>query len=410
MNRSNQSKRFVSLVGGVVSVALLLSACQTDPATRIESADGTGLGPVVAQEHPDYAVLGGHKAQAVSYATQSDSQPTAWFNHVFAQPNPVVAAMQALAACNQARELRTSDSQPCELRRRGDTVIHSGSELQAGLSAARDALLWRVTGDAGTAYVAGSIHVLKATIGVPPSYSEAFSTADVLVLELDRSAASKQQVAQLVMRLGMLPDNQTLSDLLSPADMERVNTYVTNLGIPAPMIARMQPAMLLLQASVLEYMAMGYQGELGVESIFEAQKGNRAIVGLETMEAQLRAATALPVELQTQLLLETLSEMDNAVHEISELIHAWLAGDALALDKIFNQSATESQAAQRWLDDLLTKRNVGMAEGIAELLRTSNYQQPFVLVGAAHLVGANSVISLLEQQGFEVTQLRSNTL
>ena len=140
------------------------------------------------------------------------------------------------------------------------------------------------------------------------------------------------------------------------------------------------------------------------------------LLALETLEAQLAAATALPLELQIELLLETVEEADTTAEQISTLVHAWLSGNETYLAEQF-ENDTNSEATRQWLDDLLAKRNLGMAEGIDALLSgndpritSPDPQTIFVIVGAAHLVGRQSVVELLKQRGYQLDRLNHKSL
>ena len=353
-----------------------------------------------------------NKAQALSHDLTGTG--IEYTNNVATQPNPVAAALRALSDCEQARAARATASSACEIRRKDDILIHSTAELTNGLAANRPALLWRLsTADApdkptANVYIAGSIHVLKPTLQAPPSYTQALAESDTLVFEIDETLLPAEQMQSLIQRYGNLPNEQTLAELMSAADYANIINYTTRLGVPEALISRMKPAMLLLQVGVLEYISMGYLPQHGVESVFRAKKGKRNLIALETMEQQLAAATALPLTLQTELLLETIAAIDTANLEISELVRAWLAGDTQHLDVLFNGNADASPAAKQWMDDLLAKRNIGMAAGVIELLKST--ESHFILVGAAHLVGDNSVLALLEQEGVTATRLSHNSL
>lgn len=400
------------------TAALVIAACQSPPtqSSAETKVDDRALPTLTAQADPSYQALQASKAQALSIGLNNkiNGEPGAQYtNNVANQANPVVAALQALKECEQARTARTTKSSPCEIRRKGDDIIHSSAELTAGLAPDRPALLWRLTGPAaspssGNVYIAGSIHVLKPSLLPPPSYLEALRTTETLVLEVDETALSPAELQALVAQYGTLPGGQTLSDLMAPADYQRLTAYTKGLGLPDTALRTLKPAMLLLQLGVLEYISMGYLSEAGVETVLRANNGERQILALETIEQQLAAATALPLNLQSELLLETLDEIHSASLDISDLVQAWLAGDVERLDKLFNDNTNASEAAQQWMNDLLNKRNIGMAAGVAELLHTE--EDYLVVVGAAHLVGDNSVLALLKQQGVSATRLQHDSL
>ena len=239
---------------------------------------------------------------------------------------------------------------------------------------------------------------------------------DTLVLEVNKRNQVPEKMQLLMQQYALLPRDTTLNKLLSDTEYSSTLSYLQALGVDPATANYTKPAMLLLQAGLLEYLSIGYLPTFGIENVFESQLGNRKLIGLETIEQQLQAATALPLELQAELLTETIREADTVAEQISGLVHAWLSGDATYLSQQFDNSPT-SEAANRWLDDLLIKRNVGMAAGIEAMLRGTDErltrESPkviFALVGAAHLVGDNSVIDLLRQRGFTTLRMRHDSL
>ena len=409
MNKPTRSGAAAALA---VLGGLLLSACQaTQPPPSKDHATARQLPPPAAITDNEYLELPAHKALATSRA-ESDAEGLGFSNTVSGQPNPVAAALNVLAQCESARAARATSSTPCELMYRGNTAVHSAAELTAGLRQDRPAFIWRAVHPGRAAgrysFLAGSIHVLKPTVQPPPSYQLAFNQADTLVLEVDSNAVAAPQQAALMQRYGSLPGATGLSELMTGQRYAQLVDYTGELGIAELSLKRMVPAMVLLQAGVLEYISMGYLPNHGLESVFRTQAGTKDVLALETIESQLQAATALPLPLQVELLHETLDEIDAARLEVSELVHAWLAGDEPALDRLFNDNSNASPAAQQWMADLLTKRNVGMADGIAELLEDG--RQHFVLIGAAHLVGAGSVVALLRERGYKLEQLSFDSL
>lgn len=345
--------------------------------------------------------------------------------HVSGFSTPSSAALAALVDCEKARQTRPNTTLPCEIRRRNNQLIHSSKELLFGLKPDRKAFLWKLKNNKTTLYLAGSIHALKPSLELPPSYFAAFEEATTLVLELDQSSLTPEQQRAVVQRFALLPPDVSLRDLLAPNDHRMTSEYLKNLGIDVTAAERIRPSMLLLQAGLLEYQSIGYLAQYGVEQRFQDQLGNRELMGLETLEEQLEAATALPLELQAELLVETIQNAGSTSEQISALVHAWLSGNERYLHQQV-ESNTQSFATQKWLEDLLTRRNIVMADGIEALLgregnegTTDQPRQPlpfndaqtfFILVGVAHLVGENSVIDLLARRGFAAQQLRQDSL
>ena len=101
--------------------------------------------------------------------------------------------------------------------------------------------------------------------------------------------------------------------------------------------------------------------------------------------------------------LEGLKSGDT-LRETAGMIAAWKSGDAEGLAKILQEAASKDVGSKKLMKLLLDDRNQGMAKKILGLLEEG--KKLFIVVGAGHLSGANSIIELLEKQGLEVKQIK----
>jgi uncharacterized protein YbaP (TraB family) len=85
---------------------------------------------------------------------------------------------------------------------------------------------------------------------------------------------------------------------------------------------------------------------------------------------------------------------------MSKLIEAWRAGDAATVERIvLADLKPEPQLYQR----LLAGRNRNWMPTIDALLLRKGHA--LIVVGAAHLVGADGLIAMLKAKGYTVEQL-----
>ena len=159
----------------------------------------------------------------------------------------------------------------------------------------------------------------------------------------------------------------------------------------------LKPVMIATQLSVSRLMAYGYLPEHGMERHFIDRAGRRAILELESLDEQLALLTGPPLPLQEQLLLDTLGELPELQDTIAALVVAWLSGDDVELRRLFDEQSAQSEAYAAFMDQLLGARNRRMAHRIEQYLGGSGTY--FVLVGAAHLTGADGIVALLEARG-----------
>jgi hypothetical protein len=276
--------------------------------------------------------------------------------------------------------------------------------LAASGSQARDQhVLWTVEGQRNTIYLLGSIHVLRpGDGGLPLAAERAYEDAEQLVMEIDLDDAAADPSAMLatMQHAALLPDGKTLRGVLG-ADYESIRERASQSGLDLAMLDRFAPwfvATLLLQ---MELAKRGFAPELGIEARLASRAGGdgKPIQGLETAEQQFAVLSGLPLAEQKRFLLMTLEESTQLDAQVDELVGAWQAGDTDALARMLSDEFDDFPELYRPLTE---DRNRAWVEQLDDLL--DDRDDYLVVVGALHLVGRNSVVDLLRQRGYTVTQ------
>jgi uncharacterized protein YbaP (TraB family) len=251
-------------------------------------------------------------------------------------------------------------------------------------------------------YLAGSLHLLTSEYyPLAPAFDEAFAHSDLLVEELDMAEMLAPDAQMLMLRRGMNPAGQTLDQVLSPKTMASVKAKVDELGLPIAPLQLFKPWALALTLQGLEWQKAGFDPELGLDRHFydEAVKAQKQVQGLETLAFQIGQFDGLPMALQDRMLAETLDEMATTKEKVGELARAWKAGDAASIEHaVLSDLKTEPEMYKR----LLLDRNRNWLPKLEALL--SRPRPAFVVVGAAHLVGADGLLAMLRAKGYSVTQ------
>jgi len=99
--------------------------------------------------------------------------------------------------------------------------------------------------------------------------------------------------------------------------------------------------------------------------------------------------------IQMQMLRATLTEVDEAPAQMQELLAAWAQGDASALEAGFIDQIRRN--SPEFYSAFMVDRNRAWVGRIEERMKGSGVT--FVAVGAAHLVGPDSVQALLAARG-----------
>jgi uncharacterized protein YbaP (TraB family) len=107
----------------------------------------------------------------------------------------------------------------------------------------------------------------------------------------------------------------------------------------------------------------------------------------------------MPETLQEQMLRSTLTELDSQQNSVAAMINAWKTGDAAALEKMSLSSFDGYRGAY---SSLIVERNNNWVPQIEACM--AKPQPCFVVVGAAHLIGPDGLLTLLKKKGYKIEQ------
>lgn len=260
----------------------------------------------------------------------------------------------------------------------------------------RRPLLWSL-GSPPTSYLFGTIHIADPRVTtLPPAVAIAFESSDEVRTEIPLDAASMAQIAQGL----MLPEEQTLSDVLPEALLERIAAFLEEQGLSLEPFERLKPWVLASMLSILEAQESMLQMPLDQILYERAVDAGKSVGGLETIEEQLSILDSLNPQEEVALLEETLEMLQTDADYIETLIQLYLSGDAEALLKMVYEFGEEGDPlAQKYGQRLVEDRNAVMAQRIQTLLRQQPDRRFFFAVGAGHLGGDQSIIQLLRDGG-----------
>jgi uncharacterized protein YbaP (TraB family) len=275
--------------------------------------------------------------------------------------------------------------------------------MATALNAQAQGLLWEVKSPTRTMYLFGSIHLAKADFyPLPEKVEAAYTQADTLVVEADITDTIASKNALALMRF-TAPDN--LQKHLSKTTWKLLKTAA---GENVEQFELFKPAVVAVGLSMASMAQQGYEPQYGIDLHFieRASFDKKKLVELESLAFQAGVLGGLNDADGDALLRQTLTDFANgtAMKEAQQMIAAWKAGDAAALAKSFTDASKKDAGTKKLMKRLLDERNIGMAKKITRLL--ADESKAFVVVGAGHLTGANSIIDLLNKQGLQVRQIQ----
>jgi uncharacterized protein YbaP (TraB family) len=294
-----------------------------------------------------------------------------------------------------------TESSPTGLRRL--CALVAIAVLVTAATAQAKTFAWKATGKGGTIYLMGSIHVMSESFyPLNPALESAFKDSDLLVEEVDLAEMLDPMAQMKILTRGMLPSNQSLDKVLTPATLALVQKATGDLGTAGGPLMRFKPWMLAITLQGMELMKAGFDPALGLDQHFfdKARESGKTVQGLETVDYQISRFDTMTLEQQDRMLAETLKELATETATVGKLGNAWKTGDVPAIEQI---ALADLKSDPAMYQRLLVERNKNWMPRIEALFARPG--RALVVVGAAHLVGPDGLLALRKARGYTVEQI-----
>jgi len=263
--------------------------------------------------------------------------------------------------------------------------------------------IWEIQGTSNHVLLMGSVHFLRSSdYPLPDGMTAAYDLADALVMEIDMDSLDPQAAQTTMMSMGVSQSGRTLREALGEANYSEATKRAAALDIPLAMFDQFEPWFAALSITQLRMIQLGFDPAWGIEAQLtqQAASDNKNIRGLETLEEQLGFMDSLDEKTQQEFLLQSLEDAATVTDQVEAIVTAWRSGDTDTIEELMLEGFESAPALE---DALLVKRNRNWLQPIQKLQNQSdNY---LVIVGTMHLVGENSVLTMLEDKGISVQQL-----
>lgn len=256
-----------------------------------------------------------------------------------------------------------------------------------------------------TIYLAGTVHSLPEHQQIPPSvYISIFHLADRVGFEYDsREAASSKALPE---KFFPSPE-KTVASLFSPELLESLRRFCERDDLldykhaisASPVYTHFLVMQTLNSRS-------GISVAFGTDSVFRsaAESDGKPLLFLESAEDQISAFEKLGTHYFESRILDRVSETPEAHRaDCDHLYSLWRDGAANHFE-----AATVKEMPEEFLEHILLERN---REWIPRILSQARAEDSPIayFVGAAHLLGKDGLVELLENEGFAVTQVVSSS-
>jgi uncharacterized protein YbaP (TraB family) len=251
-------------------------------------------------------------------------------------------------------------------------------------------------------YLAGSVHALSEDVyPLSPAFEQAFAASDTLLEEINLEEAGLLSLAPMLLTKAMYQDGRTFDKVVSKETVELVTAQLKGMPMAAELIRPMKPWMVMLMLSAMQVQQAGLNPNLGLDKYFfdKATEAKKTVVGLETAESQIDRFDTMPEALQEQMLRSTLDEMNLQSKELASIVATWRRGDAATLERSLMPGLKKYPAAYQ---SLIVERNNNWMPQLEKCLARAT--PCMVVVGAAHLVGPDGLLALLQRKGYRIEQ------
>ena len=253
-------------------------------------------------------------------------------------------------------------------------------------------LLWKITGNGlkNPSYLFGTIHIMCGDYVLDEKVTTAITDTEQIYLEIDMDDPA---LAGKMQKLVINKDMKNFSDELDEDEKKKLNDFLIehyNAGLEQ--FGVLKPFALM---SMILVKRISCESAKGMEDLIQsaAQKDNKEIKGLETVEFQMGLFDSVPLEYQMVWIMDLLE--DDYPDDYDDLMTAYINEDLDQLELLM----AESPGMENYLEMLLYKRNKNWVPLISQI---SKAKSTFYAVGAGHLTGDQGVVSLLKAEGFTV--------
>lgn len=256
--------------------------------------------------------------------------------------------------------------------------------------------LWEIHVGKVTHYLLGSVHLLpKAAHPLPAGLEAAYAKADTLVFESDLDALDAPEMQKEL--LAVARSKSLREDI--PAELyARVQARARQFGLPEKVCDPYAAWFCAMTLDVFSYQVQGFDAALGLDEHFytRAVSDNKTINWFEAPREHLKLFAGMSPELGREFLSATLDD-EQPGSQPPALFKAWQNGDWSFVETLV---ADMQRDHPHLYERLLAERNRNWITALNTRLQRPESQ--LVIVGAAHLVGADGLVPALRQRGYDI--------
>ena len=281
-------------------------------------------------------------------------------------------------------------------------------------------LLYKISGKdlRKPSYIIGTYHLAPVSfVDSIPGLRSALAESEQVYGEIETADMTSPENIAKMQQAMMLPEGKTLTELLTPGQMQKLNATMRELlgvDMSNPMVAqqmnKMLPQALVTQLTVIMYLKKhsGFNPTQSFDDYFQQQAvaQGKPVGGFETMDFQLQALFgSISIERQIELLMCFLNNREWEESQVDNIVEAFFAQDLNRIEAAMDEKQDNSCDATDEENELLIYgRNATWLKMMPEIMQQKS---TFFAVGAAHLVGERGMLAGLRNAGYLVEGVKN---
>ena len=294
----------------------------------------------------------------------------------------------------------------------GTTEMGNGANLRALLDEMlanekagyydRQPAMWRISDDDTTVYLYGTLHSVKNHFNWWSEEAQAaLERSSTIYIEVTENTPKDEQ-QRVLQAYTRNPEGVVLSDFLTKAQETEVRAAADEVGLAWQELSNFTPGFAGNELVSAQLEQDGVEPNKTADSMIvaKAKEHGLELRAFASFERQIRYLAEMSAEGQVAWLMDSLERDDP--DSFDRLFQAWYWGDTQALEA--EAISGQKEKLPEAYEVLIMGRN---SEWAAEIDRVLDEEtgSVFVAVGAGHLVGPDSLQSILEKEGHSAVRV-----
>lgn len=271
--------------------------------------------------------------------------------------------------------------------------------------------IWKVSHGESYLFLFGSIHVAQEELyPLNEMIMNTYASCDYLALETNPSEFQNEETIAAMASFMRYTDGTKIMDIIGEDLFDEMIAVLKKEfpNLNSEGLESCTPMMFLNLLQIIVMDKTNLSDEYGIDLYFynAATKDGKSILSVEPYELQMQIFSDFSSDVN-KYMLEDLLDVNAKAEETKRLYAAWIAGDA---DSIIEYELLEgAKADMASKEELYVYNRLGIDRSLYMADVAEGYvregKNVFFVVGAAHMLGEQGIVSLLQNKGYKVELL-----